>query len=165
MDFWTPPRFLMPLSAFARVCARLSPFCVPFQRASNLHSPAFVHVCLFSSACANPPFCGTLLKMNITASFGPPPPKIYLRYYVRSLGNGVRKKGVRNRVRIDDVGSILKFRIGCPFGENSAAFCRSVWLPKSILNFRIGSVSSIGGLIAATLFADTVSDTQICGPR
>ena len=33
-------------------------------------------------------------------------------------------------VRIDDVGSILKFRIGFPFGEN---------------NFRIGSVSSSGG--------------------
>ena len=25
-------------------------------------------------------------------------------------------------VRIDDVGSILKFRIGFPFGENSAGF-------------------------------------------
>ena len=25
-------------------------------------------------------------------------------------------------VRIDDVGSILKFRIGRPFGENSAGF-------------------------------------------
>ena len=36
----------------------------------------------------------------------------------------------------------------------------SVWLPGSILNFRIGSVSSIGGLIAATLFADTASDSQ-----
>ena len=32
--------------------------------------------------------------------------------------NGVRKNGVR----IDDVGSILKFRIGFPFGENSAGF-------------------------------------------
>ena len=63
-------------------------------------------------------------------------------------------------VRIDYVGSILKFRIGFPFGENSACFCQSVWLPGSILNFRIGSVSSIGGLIAATLFADTVSDSQ-----
>ena len=62
-------------------------------------------------------------------------------------------------VRIDDVGSILKFRIGFPFGENSAFFCQSVWLPGSILNFRIGSVSSIGGLIAATMFADTVSDS------
>ena len=62
-------------------------------------------------------------------------------------------------VRIDDVGSILKFRIGFPFGENSACFCQSVWLPGSILNFRIGSISSIGGLIAATLFADTVSDS------
>ena len=49
-------------------------------------------------------------------------------------------------VRIDDVGSILKFRIGFPFGESSACFCQSVWLPGSILNFRIGSVSSIGGL-------------------
>ena len=62
-------------------------------------------------------------------------------------------------VRIDDVGSILKFRIGFPFGENSACFCQSAWLPGSILNFRIGSVSSIGGLIAATLFAATVSDS------
>ena len=53
-------------------------------------------------------------------------------------------------VRIDDVVSILKFRIGFPFGENSAGFCQSVWLPESILNFRIGSVSSIGGLIAAS---------------
>ena len=44
-------------------------------------------------------------------------------------------------VRLDDVGSILKFRIGFPFGENSACFCQSVWLPGSILNFRIGSVS------------------------
>ena len=78
----------------------------------------------------------------------------------RSLGNGVRKNSVRNRVRIDDVWSILKFRIGFPFGENSAGFCKSVGLPGSILNFRIGSASSIGGLIAATLFAATVADSQ-----
>ena len=71
----------------------------------------------------------------------------------RSLGNGVRKNGVRNRVRVDDAGSILKFRIGFSFGENPAGFCKSVWLPESILNFRIGSVSSIGGSIATTLFA------------
>ena len=45
--------------------------------------------------------------------------------------------------------------------SHSAGFCQSVWLPGSILNFRIGSVSSIGGLIAATLFADTVSDSLI----
>ena len=63
-------------------------------------------------------------------------------------------------VRIDDVGSMLKFRISFPLGENSARFCRSLWLPGSILNFRIGSVSSIGGLIATTLFADIVSDSQ-----
>ena len=80
----------------------------------------------------------------------------------RGLGNGVRKNGVRNRVRFDDAWSILlKFRIGFPFGENSAGFCKSVWLPVSILNFRIGSVSSMGGVIAATLFAATVSDSQI----
>ena len=48
-------------------------------------------------------------------------------------------------VRIDDVGSILKFRIGFAFGENSPGFCQSVWLPESRLNFRIGPVSSIGG--------------------
>ena len=29
-----------------------------------------------------------------------------------TLGNGVRKNGVRNRVRIDDAGSIRKFRVG-----------------------------------------------------
>ena len=68
-------------------------------------------------------------------------------------------------VRIDDMGSILKFRIGFRFGEISAGFCQSVWLPGSILNFRIRSVSSIGGLIAATLFADTVSDSQKYRPE
>ena len=62
-------------------------------------------------------------------------------------------------VRIDDVGSTLKFCIGFPFGENSAGFCQSVWLRESMLNFRIGSVSSIGELIAATLSTDTVSDS------
>ena len=41
----------------------------------------------------------------------------------RSLGNGVRKTGVRNRCPYrHDAGSILKFRIGFPFGENSAWF-------------------------------------------
>ena len=34
-------------------------------------------------------------------------------------------------VCIDDVGSILKFRIGFPFGEHSAGFCKSVWHPGS----------------------------------
>ena len=63
-------------------------------------------------------------------------------------------------VRIDDAGSILKFRIGFSFGETLACFRQSVWLSGSILNFRIGSISSIGGLIAATLFADTVSDPR-----
>ena len=62
------------------------------------------------------------------------------------------------QVRVD---SGVKFHIGgFPFGENSAGFCKFVWIPGSILNFRIGSVSSIGGLIAATLFAATISDSQ-----
>ena len=41
------------------------------------------------------------------------------------------------------MGSILKFRMGFSFGENSAGFRKSVWLPGSILNFHLGSVSSI----------------------
>ena len=36
-------------------------------------------------------------------------------------------------------------------------------LPESILNFRVGSVVDMG-LIAATLFAHTVSDAQRFGP-
>ena len=62
-------------------------------------------------------------------------------------------------VRINDVGSILKFRIGLLFWRE---FCWvlqvrvTVWLPGSMLNFRIIE----RGVIAATLFADTVSDSQ-----
>ena len=33
-----------------------------------------------------------------------------------------------------------------PFWENSAYFCQSVWFPGSILNLRVGSVSSQKGL-------------------
>ena len=47
-----------------------------------------------------------------------------------------------------------------PFWKKSAGFCKIVLILESMLNFRIGSVSSIGGLIAATLFAATVSDAQ-----
>ena len=36
------------------------------------------------------------------------------------------KTASANRVRIDDVGSILKFRLGFSLGENSAGFCKSV---------------------------------------
>ena len=54
--------------------------------------------------------------------------------------------------------------MGFRFGEKSAGFCKFVKLPGgSILNFRIGSVSSIGRLIAGTLFPATVSDSQILG--
>ena len=49
------------------------------------------------------------------------------------------KKASAIDVRIGDVGSILKFRIGFLVGENSTGFCRSVRLPGSILNFCIGS--------------------------
>ena len=112
---------------------------------------------LFVAVLNNPLPSGSCSRQLGGGGYQNPRPRIQFVEVNRSLGNGVRKNGVRNRVRIDDVGSILKFRIGFPFGENSAGFCQSVWLPGSILNFRIGSVSSIGGLIAATLFADTVS--------
>ena len=130
----------------------------------------------------------------------------------------IQKSKESTRVRIDDVGSILKLRIGFPFGESSpepqnllfwnlSLFlkfrlkspnlvdfwswkCLFYWVRRkrfrlilqtrdfqlkirdlqkigefdaqrgSILNFRIGSVSSIKGLIAATLSAATVSDSQ-----
>ena len=84
--------------------------------------------------------------------------------FFRSLGNGVRKNGVCNRVRIDDVWSILKFRIGFPFGEISDVLQVCVALGVDTEFPLIGSISSIGGLIAATLFAATVSDTQIFVP-
>ena len=52
--------------------------------------------------------------------------------------------------------------MGFSFRENSSGFCKSVWLLGSILNFCIGSVSSIEGLIAPTLFAVTISDSPSC---
>ena len=81
--------------------------------------------------------------------------------FFRSLGNGVRKNGVRNQCPYRRCGVDTEIPHRPPFEENSAGFWQSVWLPRSILNFRIGSVSSIGGLIAATLFVDTISDSQI----
>ena len=92
------------------------------------------------SCLALPGHCGRVSKVVST-----------LLHPCRSLGHGVRKDGVRNRVCIDDVRSILKFCMGFPFGENSARFCKSVWLPGSIQNFRIRSVSSIGALLADTV--------------
>ena len=71
------------------------------------------------------------------------------------------KNGVRNRCPYRRCGVDTEIPYRPPFEENSAVFCQSVWLSGSILNFRIGSVSSIGGLIAATLFADTISDPQM----
>ena len=75
------------------------------------------------------------------------------------------KNGVRNPVHIDesDARSILKFRMGFPFGEKSAWFCKSMWLLGSMLNFCVESASSIGGfesMIAANLFPATVSDSK-----
>ena len=78
----------------------------------------------------------------------------------RSLGDGVRKNGVYNRVRIDDVGRYCNSVSALLSERISAGFCNFVWSPESILNFRIGSVSSIGGLIAAILFAAAFSDSQ-----
>ena len=90
--------------------------------------------------------------------------KFNMRFFLGVSEMASAKMASAIDVRIDDLGSILKFRIGLLFGENSAGFCQSVWFPGSILNFRIGSVSSIGGSIAATLFADTISDSQISVP-
>ena len=39
-------------------------------------------------------------------------------------------------------------------------FAGFFWFPGSILNFRIGSVPSMRGVIAVTLFAATISDSQ-----
>ena len=41
-------------------------------------------------------------------------------------------------VRVDDVGSILKFRSGFLFGENSAGFCKFVWFPGVDADFPYG---------------------------
>ena len=62
---------------------------------------------------------------------------LFFRLWRRSLGNVVHKHGVRNRVRVDDVGSMR-----LPFFW----VCKFVWIPGSILNFRIRTVSSIGGI-------------------
>ena len=77
----------------------------------------------------------------------------------RSLGKGVHKNGVRNCVCIDDVGSILKFRMSFPFGE----FCsvlqvRAASGVDTESPYRVRVVDR--GLIAATLFGATVSDSQ-----
>ena len=89
----------------------------------------------------------------------------------RSLGNGVHKNGVRNRCPYRRCGVDTEIPYRLPFWREFCwvFFCQSVWLQGSILNFRIGSVSSIGGLIATTLCADTVSDSKkiggfSCGP-
>ena len=78
----------------------------------------------------------------------------------RGLGNGVRRNGVRKRVCIDDAGSILKFRIGFPFGENSAGVLQ-VRVASGVdteFPYRVRNVDR--RLIAVTLFAATVSDSQ-----
>ena len=100
----------------------------------------------------------SFLIFSAVDEFGPPDCfQEWLRKRHIGFPTGVCKNSVRNRVRIDDVVSILKFHIGFPFRENSVWLCKSVWVLESILNFRIGSISSIGGLIAATLFAAPVS--------
>ena len=53
---------------------------------------------------------------------------IWGRIFSRHVGSGVRKNGVCNRVPIDDVELILKFRMAFPFGKTSAGFARSVLL-------------------------------------
>ena len=84
----------------------------------------------------------------------------------RSLGNGVSKNGVRNRCPYRRCGVDTEIPYRAPFWRE---FC---WvLPVRVASgvntefFRIASVSSIGGLIAATLSADTISDPQTSTSR
>ena len=73
-----------------------------------------------------------------------------------------QKHSVRkNTASVSQFGVDTEIPYRLPYREEFCWFCKSVWLSGSILNFRIGSVSSIGGLIAVTLFADTVSDSQV----
>ena len=75
--------------------------------------------------------------------------KIQTSLKTRGLGSGVHRNGVRNRVRIDDVGSLLNFRMGFSFEKKSAlagqlrlgflvGFGDPCSFRGSILNFRIG---------------------------
>ena len=73
--------------------------------------------------------------------------------------NGVRKNGVRNSCPYRRCGVDTEIPYRLPFWREFCLFCQSEWLPGSILNFRIVSVWSTGVLIAATVFADTVSDS------
>ena len=77
-----------------------------------------------------------------------------------SLRNGVRKNGVRNQCPYRRCGVDTAIPYRPPFWREFC-LCLPVRVERtvSILNFRIGSVSSIGGLIAATLFADTISNS------
>ena len=90
---------------------------------------------------------------------GYPARKVYVYVVFSPLKNGVRNRCPYRRCGVD---TEIPYRL--PFWRHfSAGFCMFVCIPGSILNFRIGSVSSIGGLIAATLFAATIADSQIKG--
>ena len=81
------------------------------------------------------------------------------------LGNGVRKNGVRNRCPYRRCGVDTEIPYWLPFGRE---FC---WvLPVRVASrvdtefpYRVHIVD-MGGLVAATLFADTVSDSQMNAP-
>ena len=82
----------------------------------------------------------------------------------RSLGNGVHKNGVRNRCPYRRCGVDTEIPYQLPFWRE---FC---WvLPVLVASgvdtefpYRVRIVDR-GGVIAATLFADTISDPQIRG--
>ena len=58
-----------------------------------------------------------------------------LLVFFLSTNEGKNFRG--NRVRIDDVGSILKVRVVFPFGESSTGFAGPCGFPDLILNFRV----------------------------
>ena len=88
--------------------------------------------------------------------------------FTGSLGNGVRKNGVRNRCPYQRCGVDTEipyrlFSLILCSGESVEAEFTHWFLEasrQSILNFRIGFLSSIGGGgIAVPPFADPISDS------
>ena len=79
----------------------------------------------------------------------------------RSLGNGVRKNGIRNRCPYRRCGVDTEIPYRLPFWRK---FCcvfpvRVASGVDTEFPYRVRVVDSLGGLIAAILFADTVSNS------
>ena len=86
--------------------------------------------------------------------------------FCRGLRNGVCRNGVHNRVCIDNAGSILNICLGFALEGNLHSLVSQGWV--SVLGWEISVASVVDtefpyrvrivdlGLLAATLFADTV---------